>query len=1033
MVNHGLERWVLAIGLTICLIGCGGGGSDSTQQPDITTVTPTTPSPAPEDDPNIKRYFRSEYKSGSWDSKEKVQFSGFGIDGLKYYNSDGTYGFTKYEGAGDYNTRVGVSTHFHLGSIEFYPTVASVQLSIFQLLRNYNHLSYEVINLTRLLLLLDTNGGQSDVINLPNDAHEIISDSGILFKDLLVKPEDFDNSEKVSQLLSRVRKSQLPSVAQAKIYFDEHYNKWLGRNGYSQWSAGYQIDYDGDGVINEEDAFPWDATQWQDANEDGFGDTPAVKELYVHTNGVREYEVDSLNGILYVSDYQGQLYRFELQSGELKSTITLDGVITALEVDQTNGNLYVALTDEYYTTDFVDISEQNGAVKLFNASFVEQHHLELNHYPVDIGIHDSGTLYISAKNTAPLDARLLQTDASLSSPLDILSYRGDGGQIYIGKDKLITNEFNGYTVFDIDNGLSLLADGNSTGFYDSPAFIDSERDVFVDEDGEGFRLSLLPDESAIRDFGKNLIDLSYYDTRKLAATRKMLSTLEDKTNQQYVAMTSNSGVYVSSVSLIPHKVVRFNSYSFTLNNAINYHIYKVAEFAGKHYFIKSNRDGTTHIDVIENQCQNCGSSVAPFASIKLPDVDFTVQDVLLLDASLSFDTEDSTNLRYRWDFNGDGSWDTQFVTNDTYPVKYELSGHKNIRLQVIDSSGLTAESEVKLTLPYGVYKGMLPLSNKLSDYRFIINDTALDEERSKLYMTTYDTGQFLVMNTLSGEIEREFQFRYLTSFMEYSPDKKFLVMGLKATGCQLLIVDCEDDLIDVNDGIILIYNLETQMFVDSFKVDVSPAELSFFDGDLYVSAGSDHSDIDGFQSGIFVYDFETRENTNSLPIGGRSIGEFAHILLREEVASEAQCSNFNNNLKEFCADNFRYVYEAMSLKPKHWLLPSRGIFVDRINRVFEKVHLSELEPLSPSLSAVSKVSDLSIHEKDNVLTLAYKNALLSDGGMIRIYDLETFELKGEFIRENQPEWIVYTSGYLLEISRLGGYQYDVSFIDVIKD
>src|SRR5690606_17982967 len=104
----------------------------------------------------------------------------------------------------------------------------------------------------------------------------------------------------------------------------------------------------------------------------------------------------------------------------------------------------------------------------------------------------------------------------------------------------------------------------------------------------------------------------------------------------------------------------------------------------------------------------------------------TVQNEVVLDGSYSFDIEDTNNIVYRWDFNGDGKWDTEFVKKSTHSVKYEIPGEKRAVLQVMDSSGLTDESEVLFSLNYGLNHGEEPTSKELYDIYMRINDAIVD-------------------------------------------------------------------------------------------------------------------------------------------------------------------------------------------------------------------------------------------------------------------------------------------------------------------
>lgn len=61
-----------------------------------------------------------------------------------------------------------------------------------------------------------------------------------------------------------------------------------------------------------------------------------------------------------------------------------------------------------------------------------------------------------------------------------------------------------------------------------------------------------------------------------------------------------------------------------------------------------------------------------------------------MDAAGSNDREDGNALKYRWDWNGDGTYETAWSTHPKASIQYPTPGTKHIILQVRDSGGLTA-------------------------------------------------------------------------------------------------------------------------------------------------------------------------------------------------------------------------------------------------------------------------------------------------------------------------------------------------------
>ncbi len=66
-------------------------------------------------------------------------------------------------------------------------------------------------------------------------------------------------------------------------------------------------------------------------------------------------------------------------------------------------------------------------------------------------------------------------------------------------------------------------------------------------------------------------------------------------------------------------------------------------------------------------------------------------------ASTSSDYEDGNNLEYRWDFDGDENWDTEWIAQDTISYMYADDGNYFVKLSVRDQHLLTNEITQQIT------------------------------------------------------------------------------------------------------------------------------------------------------------------------------------------------------------------------------------------------------------------------------------------------------------------------------------------------
>src|SRR5438876_3200755 len=64
--------------------------------------------------------------------------------------------------------------------------------------------------------------------------------------------------------------------------------------------------------------------------------------------------------------------------------------------------------------------------------------------------------------------------------------------------------------------------------------------------------------------------------------------------------------------------------------------------------------------------------------------------VFTFTAQVSDDRDPPSAIQVRWDWTGDGTWDTGWFTTKTATQSYSSTGNKTVVVQAIDSGGLTA-------------------------------------------------------------------------------------------------------------------------------------------------------------------------------------------------------------------------------------------------------------------------------------------------------------------------------------------------------
>jgi len=112
----------------------------------------------------------------------------------------------------------------------------------------------------------------------------------------------------------------------------------------------------------------------------------------------------------------------------------------------------------------------------------------------------------------------------------------------------------------------------------------------------------------------------------------------------------------------------------------------------KSYYITQTNGVITSQD--KNNPPNADFTITPPAGI--------VNTVFTFDASNTIDDIDNlANLQYRWDFNSDGNWDTQWLMQNTTNHSYSESGAYTVILEVKDSDNLIGSATHSLNVGGG--------------------------------------------------------------------------------------------------------------------------------------------------------------------------------------------------------------------------------------------------------------------------------------------------------------------------------------------
>ncbi len=119
---------------------------------------------------------------------------------------------------------------------------------------------------------------------------------------------------------------------------------------------------------------------------------------------------------------------------------------------------------------------------------------------------------------------------------------------------------------------------------------------------------------------------------------------------------------------------------------------------GKHLITLEIKDSEGLSDTVKHALNITEPNSPPRSSFSISITRGTTSTRFRVDASDSWDDQDSTQLMYRWDWESDGFWDTEYSISDTSSHVYSSEGSFFITLEVKDSGGLTDTTRKSITV-----------------------------------------------------------------------------------------------------------------------------------------------------------------------------------------------------------------------------------------------------------------------------------------------------------------------------------------------
>jgi hypothetical protein len=179
---------------------------------------------------------------------------------------------------------------------------------------------------------------------------------------------------------------------------------------------------------------------------------------------------------------------------------------------------------------------------------------------------------------------------------------------------------------------------------------------------------------------------------------------------------------------------------------------------------------------LKEVCPECFNNQPPVAKLATPAAPIDTVSAVTLDASGSVDPERAP-LNYRWDFNNDGIWDTEFSFSGIITKKIVVPGTVTVKVQVKDNGGTVDEASMNFEVAQGVDAGTVFRSVRPFVFTEAPSDQVVDEARGYLYYTVSDRKRLYLMNLTSGLVDKYFSFEQSPQAIALSKDKRYLYVA----------------------------------------------------------------------------------------------------------------------------------------------------------------------------------------------------------------------------------------------------------------
>ncbi len=291
--------------------------------------------------------------------------------------------------------------------------------------------------------------------------------------------------------------------------------------------------------------------------------------------------------------------------------------------------------------------------------------------------------------------------------------------------------------------------------------------------------------------------------------------------------------------------------SGTIERARRYELGPAAQYVGVSggnadmVFALSVRTGSTVILRMENPARGGEDNTPPAPDFSWSPGRVDAVTAVTFDARASTDAQDAlAALVFRWDWNYDGVFETEFSSEPTAQHRFGIVGSHTVALEAMDRHGLRRRIRKTFDVVIGNDPGEEPETHVPHRFDFAVADGFFDPWRACLYLSCPDEKRLVKVDAATGRMVRQFRFGATPDVIAVSSDGRWMYVALvSSTHCT-----CQLDEVSFVAELDLVRGVRTREF--ALSVDATDMAVTASRELFVVDAG-------GLDADLIVYDVDT--------------------------------------------------------------------------------------------------------------------------------------------------------------------------------